>query len=314
MHTCNLRGFVIHVQLSTTGAGFLGRGAGCTINGEQVVAQRRDFRDTFASSIAITILEPFLSSRRLPGCFALVRERRRRSSAPGPPRYPSALQGGLAAAGPGPLPAEGPAGELTGKRASGGGGVHSCLSKRLLSLSTSARGRIAPPRPGSRFGAERPQTGDEGGMGPGGSRPRGWGEDGQGRQTTPVPGKSKGEAVRGEQRPCLGSSGHLAPSPPLKANGSARCPRPVRGATDATNLVTPGTSSIPLRARCPQRRRAAGTGTAGDSLTAPALPAPALGDGSRAIRCQSRAGKLDLNWEKQKTSSQRRCSINRVLQ
>lgn len=52
---------------------------------------------------------------------------------------------------------------------------------------------------------------------------------------------------------------------------------------------------------------------AGDSLTAPALPAPALGGGSRAVRCQSRAGKLDLNWEKQKTSSQRRCRINRVL-
>lgn len=147
MHTCNLRGFVIHVQLSTTGAGFLGRGAGCTINGEQVVAERRDFRDTFASSIAITILEPFLSSRRLPGCFALVRERRRRSSAPGPPRYPSALQGGLAAAGPGPLPAEGPAGELTGKRASGGGGG-SLLPLQAAAVPLHLRsGKNCPPPP-----------------------------------------------------------------------------------------------------------------------------------------------------------------------
>lgn len=200
------------MALPTTGAGFLGRGAGCTINGEQVVAERRDFRDTFASSIAITILEPFLSSRRLPGCFALVRERRRRSSAPGPPRYPSALQGGLAAAGPGPLPAEGPAGELTGKRASGGGGVHSCLSKRLLSLSTSARGRIAPPAPGRVSALRDPRRGMKEGWDPAGLGPGGGGRMDRDGKRRPSRGRAK-------ERRCGANSGRAsvppATSPPL---------------------------------------------------------------------------------------------------
>lgn len=77
----------------------------------------------------------------------------------------------------------------------------------------------------------------------------------------------------------------------------------------------------PLRARCAlratvavcARRRAAGMGMAADSLSAPSLPAPSPRCGNRGISCQSRAGKLDLNCEKQNKSSQRRYGINTVL-
>lgn len=235
-----------------------------------------------------------------------------------PAPVPLGTAGGAGSSRAGTSPGRG-----TSRRADGevehqvGGGIHSCLSKRLLSLSTSAWGRIAPP---GRVSALRdPRRGMKEGWGPAGLGPGGGGRMDRDRKRRPSRGSAKERrcgANSGRGNPPgkeLGSSGHVAPSPPLKANGSACCPRPVRGARDATNLVTPGMSSIPLRARCPQRRRAAGTAAAADSLTAPALPAPALGGGSRAIRCQSRAGKLDLNWEKQKTPSQRRCRINRVL-
>lgn len=212
MHTCNLRGFVIHVQLSTTGAGFLGRGAGCTINGEQVVAERRDFRDTFASSIAITILEPFLSSRRLPGCFALVRERRRRSSAPGPPRYPSALQGGLAAAGPGPLPAEGPAGELTGKRASGGGGFTPASPSGCCPSPPPLGEELPPPAPGRVSALRDPRRGMKEGWDPAGLGPGGGGRMDRDGKRRPSRGRAK-------ERRCGANSGRAsvppATSPPL---------------------------------------------------------------------------------------------------
>lgn len=84
-HAYGLRGFVIRVQLPATGAGLLGSAAGRAINREQVVAEARDFRDSFAFGLRITIFQPFLSSR-----LSSVRERRRASRAPSA----SALQTG----------------------------------------------------------------------------------------------------------------------------------------------------------------------------------------------------------------------------
>lgn len=84
-HAYGLRGFVIRVQLPATGAGLLGSAAGRAVNREQVVAEARDFRDSFAFGLRITIFQPFLSSR-----LSSVRERRRASRAPSA----SALQTG----------------------------------------------------------------------------------------------------------------------------------------------------------------------------------------------------------------------------
>lgn len=80
-----------------------------------------------------------------------------------------------------------------------------------------------------------------------------------------------------------------------------------------TNPVAPRMSTMPstIAARPAQQS----PGAHGDAQRARpgTVPSPALRGGNRATRCQSRPGKLDLNYEKQNKSSQRRYGTNMVL-
>lgn len=58
-HAYGLRGFAIRVQLPATGAGLLGSAAGRAVNREQVVAEARDFRDSFAFGLRIRSFNHF---------------------------------------------------------------------------------------------------------------------------------------------------------------------------------------------------------------------------------------------------------------
>lgn len=96
------------------------------------------------------------------------------------------------------------------------------------------------------------------------------------------PGRREGEAVRGKHRPSqpmgtshlvpeLGSSRLIAPSPLLQANGSACCPRPVRGAAAVMNPVTSGTSTTSCSVGHVRTERASSMAVAADNLTTPSL-------------------------------------------
>lgn len=180
----------------------------------------------------------------------------------GPPEYQAAP------AGPGVPPATGPCrsrplatrrrrarrphrtGEMMGRRVSGGGDsllhlLAAAFPLRLCSGENYPLGLV--------LALQRSELGGDGGMGPGGVGGRGNANDarallerlgevrrrGGARQAPAV-------ASRREKRQHfpLPSSVPSATLPP-KSNGSACCPQPVRGATEATNPVTPGMSTVP---------------------------------------------------------------------